>query len=106
MAGSSRTARTQTNLSKISRPDTSISSNPREKERVFVTKNTRTTPAAILLVISVLGVAFFIGCGDRTKPASKTIRVGVLAPFNTQPGEGIRNGIAMAVEEINAAGGV
>jgi len=71
-----------------------------------VTKNTRITLAAILLLIPLLGAAFSIGCGDGTKPASKTIRVGVLAPFNTQPGEGIRNGIAMAVEEINAAGGV
>jgi branched-chain amino acid transport system substrate-binding protein len=70
-------------------------------------KNTRATLAAIVSLVPVLAVAFSMGCGDRTtKPASKTLRVGVLAPFNTQPGEGIRNGIAMAVEEINAAGGV
>jgi len=34
------------------------------------------------------------------------IRIGVLAPFNTHPGEGIRKGIQMAVREINAAGGI
>jgi branched-chain amino acid transport system substrate-binding protein len=32
--------------------------------------------------------------------------VGVIAPFFTTPGEGIRNGVAMAVSEINASGGV
>lgn len=34
------------------------------------------------------------------------IVIGVLAPFGTTPGEGIRNGVAMAVDEINRAGGV
>ncbi|MEO5363342.1 MAG: ABC transporter substrate-binding protein [Magnetococcus sp. DMHC-8] len=34
------------------------------------------------------------------------IKIGVLAPFQTQPGEGIRHGAQMATEEINAAGGV
>jgi branched-chain amino acid transport system substrate-binding protein len=53
----------------------------------------------------LLVAALSLGCGDRAKPTS-VIRIGVLAPFNTQPGDGIRHGVAMAVEEINAAGGV
>jgi branched-chain amino acid transport system substrate-binding protein len=58
-----------------------------------------------------LAVAFSIGmllirCGAGPAPAVETIKIGVLAPFNTQPGEGIRNGIALAVQEINAAGGI
>ncbi|HEX7184733.1 MAG TPA: ABC transporter substrate-binding protein [Thermoanaerobaculia bacterium] len=71
--------------------------------------NMRTTPAPLASVAAsafLLALLFSLGCGDRNVPASETIRIGVLAPFNTQPGEGIRNGIAMAVEEINAAGGV
>jgi branched-chain amino acid transport system substrate-binding protein len=34
------------------------------------------------------------------------IRIGLIAPFHSTPGEGIRNGARMAVDEINAAGGV
>jgi branched-chain amino acid transport system substrate-binding protein len=71
-----------------------------------VTKNNRNTVTAILSMMLVPVAALFMGCGGGPESASETIRVGVLAPFNTQPGEGIRNGIAMAVEEINAAGGV
>lgn len=72
-----------------------------------MTKKIRITLTAIALIAPILvGALAMGGCGDRAKPASETIRIGALAPFNTQPGEGIRNGIAMAVEEINAAGGV
>jgi branched-chain amino acid transport system substrate-binding protein len=72
-----------------------------------VTKKTRITLTAIASMVAIFGGALSMGgCGDKPKPVSETIRIGVLAPFNTQPGEGIRNGIAMAVEEINAAGGV
>lgn len=53
----------------------------------------------------VVGLVVACGTSDRT-PAEDVLRVGVLAPFNTQPGEGIRNGVAMAVAEINEAGGI
>lgn len=59
-------------------------------------------PLAAAVSIGLL----LIGCGESPTPTAETIKIGVLAPFNTQPGEGIRNGIALAVEEINAAGGV
>lgn len=58
------------------------------------------------LAVGVSIALLLSGCGERPAPAAKTIKIGVLAPFNTQPGEGIRNGIKLAVEEINAAGGV
>jgi branched-chain amino acid transport system substrate-binding protein len=44
------------------------------------------------------------GCSPN-QPAQR-LAIGVIAPFNTQPGEGIRNGVRMAVAEINQAGGV
>ena len=69
-------------------------------------KNCRTAPAIIVSVVSLLVLSLGSGCRGRAETASATIRIGVLAPFNTQPGEGIRNGIAMAVEEVNAGGGV
>jgi branched-chain amino acid transport system substrate-binding protein len=51
--------------------------------------------------------AVFAGCRNDA-PANKpnAIKIGVIAPFQTQPGEGIRHGAAMAVSEINANGGV
>jgi len=47
-------------------------------------------------------------CGRPPKPEQEQspILVGVVAPFFSTPGEGIRHGVAMAVAEINAAGGV
>jgi branched-chain amino acid transport system substrate-binding protein len=48
-----------------------------------------------------------LACGKA--PESKEagpIKVGVVAPFFSTPGEGIRHGVAMAVAEINKAGGV
>ncbi|HEX3552403.1 MAG TPA: ABC transporter substrate-binding protein [Thermoanaerobaculia bacterium] len=46
------------------------------------------------------------GCSGPNTAKTGPIRIGVIAPFNTQPGEGIRNGVKMAVAEINKAGGV
>lgn len=59
----------------------------------------------ILAAVVVVGLTVGCGSSDRA-PASDVLRVGVLAPFNTQPGEGIRKGVAMAVAEINEAGGI
>lgn len=56
----------------------------------------------VLTVCWLLPLA--VGCNGSH--SSSTIKIGVLAPHNTQPGEGIRNAAKMAVEEINAAGGI
>lgn len=60
----------------------------------------------VALAAAVVSGLLLIGCREAPAPKAEAIKIGVLAPFNTQPGDGIRNGIAMAVEEINAAGGV
>ncbi|MCP4546724.1 MAG: ABC transporter substrate-binding protein [bacterium] len=69
---------------------------------------TTTSLRRLTLALCLLALVAFSGCRDesasRTDPSS--IRLGVLAAFNTPDGDGIRNGVAMAVEEINAAGGV
>ncbi len=62
------------------------------------------------LVLLILGLATACAAPEQ-EPASESaasppIKVGVLAPFNTQPGDGIRNGVRLAVEEVNAAGGI
>ncbi|MBF0582631.1 MAG: ABC transporter substrate-binding protein [Magnetococcales bacterium] len=57
-----------------------------------------TTCIVVLLAIVMPGWAYGM--------ADDSIKIGVLAPFQTQPGEGIRHGAQMAAEEINAAGGV
>jgi branched-chain amino acid transport system substrate-binding protein len=58
----------------------------------------------LLVLVLVAGM----GCTRETKPpaAMQPILIGVVAPFFSTPGEGIRHGAAMAVAEINAAGGV
>jgi branched-chain amino acid transport system substrate-binding protein len=59
------------------------------------------------LVGAAVVFAVVAACGAGDPGASRdALRLGVLAPFNTQPGEGIRNGVAMAVAEINEAGGI
>lgn len=64
-------------------------------------------------LFSVSLVCFFLAACNE-KPAADgaasseaaPIKIGVIAPFHTTPGEGIRNGVAMAVDEINGAGGI
>jgi branched-chain amino acid transport system substrate-binding protein len=51
-------------------------------------------------------VATVVVACNRVDPPTARIKIGVIAPFNTQPGEGIRNSVRMAVEEINKLGGV
>ncbi len=57
---------------------------------------------------SLLLLGLLISCGSASdkETARIPVKIGVLAPFNTQPGEGIRNGVRMAVERINARGGL
>lgn len=38
--------------------------------------------------------------------AEDTIKIGVIAPYNTPPGEGLLNAAKMAAEKINATGGI
>ena len=58
----------------------------------------------------MLGLSLLVlaGCSPTKESvtAAEPIVIGVIAPYNTTPGEGIRNGVAMAVAEINGAGGV
>lgn len=69
-------------------------------------KLTRNQIAFLALVGAALLLLLVIrlprGGGTQDGP----IVIGVLAPFGTTPGEGIRNGVAMAVEEINRDGGI
>jgi len=64
----------------------------------------------LLVTYGILFAALMACTKPETKqgpgPAPSTIKIGVIAPFHTTPGDGIRNGVAMAVDEINAAGGV
>ena len=63
----------------------------------------RVLTCSYALVLCML-TCFTVSCNGPNSPSS--IKIGVLAPHNTQPGEGIRNGCQMAVDEINAAGGI
>jgi branched-chain amino acid transport system substrate-binding protein len=62
----------------------------------------------ISAVTTALALLASLSCKSReeAEKAPVPIVVGVVAPFFTTPGEGIRHGVAMAVKEINAAGGV
>ncbi len=63
----------------------------------------------IFIAIVAGAIVVFVGwrlLERQNGPVEEPIVLGVLAPFGSTPGEGIRNGVAMAVAEINAAGGV
>lgn len=66
--------------------------------------NGRSLCATLLSLLLVAGM----GCsgGQKETVTTQPILIGVVAPFFSTPGEGIRHGAAMAVAEINAAGGV
>jgi branched-chain amino acid transport system substrate-binding protein len=53
----------------------------------------------------VLAGVSCLSCRGPEALAHGSIPIGVVAPFFTTPGEGIRRGAAMAVAEINAVGG-
>jgi branched-chain amino acid transport system substrate-binding protein len=61
-----------------------------------------------LFVLSLVSLLVLTSCRQPAGSGGDKgpIVVGVVAPFFTTPGEGVRHGIALAVEEINAAGGV
>lgn len=53
------------------------------------------------------GAAALLGLGGVLPAmAQDPVRIGVIAPFNTPPGEGLLNAARLAAEDINAAGGV
>lgn len=62
---------------------------------------------ALLLVLAVLA-AGVTGCGSTTNVTEQTVNIGVIAPLTGSAatfGVSSRNGILMAVDEFNAAGG-
>ena len=78
-----------------------------ERTRLFDSVQ-RCAPLAVIALGLLVALAACNNGGSGEEPATEStpIKVGVLAPFNTAPGEGIRNGVTLAVEEINEAGGV
>jgi branched-chain amino acid transport system substrate-binding protein len=66
------------------------------------------TLRAVRAVAVCLLVVALSGCGGSTKKSGGTLLIAVDAPFSRSPyvGETIANGVQLAVEEINAGGGV
>lgn len=60
----------------------------------------------LALIAAALAVLAVLRFSPEDEDPAAPIIVGVLAPFGSTPGEGIRNGVAMAADEINQAGGV
>ncbi len=62
------------------------------------------------IILCVLMIASFAACGDKKDDADKTqVDLGIIAPTTgsvAQYGIGVVNGATLAVEEINAAGGI
>ncbi len=71
--------------------------------------NIRLTRRALFVAI-VLALVIALGLieryGKRDASSTEPVVIGVLAPFGTSPGEGVRHGVAMAVSEINDHGGI
>jgi ABC-type branched-subunit amino acid transport system substrate-binding protein len=62
-------------------------------------------PKAVLICALVLSLA---GCGGSAKKSGGTLLIAVDAPFSRSPyvGETIANGVQLAVDELNASGGI
>lgn len=55
----------------------------------------------------ILGLTFGVFEDDGiANAANNPIKIAVVAPFNTPPGERLVDAAMMAAEEINAAGGI
>lgn len=53
------------------------------------------------------GVVVLVGLtGIAPAWAEDTVKIGVIAPFDTPPGEGLLSAARMAAEDINGAGGI
>lgn len=62
-----------------------------------------------ITVVAILGLAFMVTgsmAANRDFEKADTIRIGSLGPVQLSVGIGIHNAMRMAVEEINAAGGI
>ncbi len=63
---------------------------------------------ALVLSVALLACCF-ASCGDSTKDSSDTIKIGGIGPITGGAavyGQAVKNAAEMAVEEINAAGGI
>ena len=63
---------------------------------------------ALVLSVALLACCF-ASCGDSTKSSSDTIKIGGIGPITGGAavyGQAVKNAAEMAVEEINAAGGI
>ena len=66
--------------------------------------------SALLIAGALIGSALISGCGGGgDKKAAETIKIGLAAPLtgsSAQDGESIKNGVQLAVDEINEKGGI
>ncbi|MBW1695511.1 MAG: ABC transporter substrate-binding protein [Deltaproteobacteria bacterium] len=70
---------------------------------IFKDKRSWTVIFAAIVVMLVTSVVF---AANRDFNKAETIRIGSLGPVQLVPGIGIHNAARMAIEEINAAGGI
>jgi branched-chain amino acid transport system substrate-binding protein len=56
--------------------------------------------------VILLALVFLILIGGQVVKAEDVIKIGVLSPLKTPPGEGLINAAKMAADEINNAGGI
>lgn len=61
--------------------------------------NRRNTVVGLLSILT----GMLVGHGAT---AQDSVKIGIIAPFNTPPGQGLLNAARMAAEDINAAGGI
>ena len=81
------------------------------EDHIAVTKGCGRMLLAAFRQLAIAALLFAVqGCGrvrdGGESQAVAPIRIGVLAAANTSDGDGIIHGVAMAVDEINASGGV
>ncbi|MBR6801063.1 MAG: ABC transporter substrate-binding protein [Eubacteriaceae bacterium] len=63
----------------------------------------------LALLLAVMMILSFASCGDKKDEEKTQVDLGVIAPLTgsvAQYGTGVYNGVSLAVEEINAAGGI
>ncbi|HLO95669.1 MAG TPA: ABC transporter substrate-binding protein, partial [Burkholderiaceae bacterium] len=51
-------------------------------------------------------MAALAAAGVPPAQAQDSLKIGVIAPFNTPPGDGLLNAARLAADDINAAGGI
>ena len=74
----------------------------RDRARALATRaRRRTLGTALLLVLAAAALSLALPVR-----AAEVLRIGVIAPFNTPPGDGLLNAARLAADDINAAGGI